>query len=254
MPPRQLASGLHLCRGCVYSINRPEHLFLTVSGSGLAARPQLAALAGGLVRRGSCARPNLRVARPISGFPPSFSRFAVSQLGNRDVSVITSFFVCTWTSSSPAYCQAPAARAISLAWLACPPSPKPLFFPRLLTFVISPRHVANSRAPLPPPASPSGEAHVFVCLRPPQRRNGLLLDAPVLSRLSHKRLMAAFQVAAQRGEQDLYRCVTLSPRGAAVSNFGELIVRGKLTPRFTAHWAYGASTQHTGANTQLPDG
>lgn len=40
--------------------------------------------------------------------------------------------------------------------------------------------------------------------------------------------MATFQVEAQRGEQDLYRCITLSPRGAAVSNFGELIVRGEL--------------------------
>lgn len=38
--------------------------------------------------------------------------------------------------------------------------------------------------------------------------------------------MATFHVAAQRGEQDLYRCITLSPGGATVSNFGELIVRG----------------------------
>lgn len=55
----------------------------------------------------------------------------------------------------------------------------------------------------------------------------MVLDAPSLTRLSHKRLMATFQVEAQRGEQDLYRCITLSPRGAAISNFGELIVRGK---------------------------
>lgn len=61
-----------------------------------------------------------------------------------------------------------------------------------------------------------------------QRRSGAVLDMPTLSRLSHKRLMATFQVEAQRGEQDLYRCVTLSGRGAAVSNFGELIVRGEL--------------------------
>ena len=54
----------------------------------------------------------------------------------------------------------------------------------------------------------------------------MLLDTASLSRLSHKRLMATFQVEAQRGEQDLYRCVTLSSRGAAVSNFGELIVKG----------------------------
>lgn len=56
----------------------------------------------------------------------------------------------------------------------------------------------------------------------------MVLDTAFLSRLSHKRLMATFQVAAQRGEQDLYRCITLSPRGATVSNFGELIVRGEL--------------------------
>lgn len=56
----------------------------------------------------------------------------------------------------------------------------------------------------------------------------MLLSAPLLSRLSHKRLMATFQVEAQRGEQDLYRCITLSSKGATISNFGELIVRGML--------------------------
>ena len=70
---------------------------------------------------------------------------------------------------------------------------------------------------------------VCVCVCVCQRRNGVLLDTASLSRLSHKRLMATFQVEAQRGEQDLYRCVTTSPRGAAVSNFGELMVRGKPT-------------------------
>uniref|UniRef100_A0A671W0U6 Protein tyrosine phosphatase receptor type U n=1 Tax=Sparus aurata TaxID=8175 RepID=A0A671W0U6_SPAAU len=71
----------------------------------------------------------------------------------------------------------------------------------------------------------AGQNASFQC-----RRNGMLLDAPLLSRLSHKRLMATFQVEAQRGEQDLYRCVTLSSRGAAISNFGELIVRVPPTP------------------------
>ena len=55
---------------------------------------------------------------------------------------------------------------------------------------------------------------------------GVFLWASVV-RLSHKRLMATFQVEAERGEQDLYRCVTQSTRGSAVSNFGELIVRGR---------------------------
>uniref|UniRef100_A0A8C7Z7U0 protein-tyrosine-phosphatase n=1 Tax=Oryzias sinensis TaxID=183150 RepID=A0A8C7Z7U0_9TELE len=63
-----------------------------------------------------------------------------------------------------------------------------------------------------------------------ERRSGVLLDTSLLSRLSHKRLMATFQVEAQRGEQDLYRCITQSTRGAAVSNFGELIVRVPPTP------------------------
>uniref|UniRef100_A0A8C5G6R1 Receptor-type tyrosine-protein phosphatase U n=1 Tax=Gouania willdenowi TaxID=441366 RepID=A0A8C5G6R1_GOUWI len=64
----------------------------------------------------------------------------------------------------------------------------------------------------------------------PFLRNSVVLDSPSLSRLSHKRLMASFQVEAQRGEQDLYRCITLSPRGASVSNFGQLIVRVPPTP------------------------
>lgn len=118
-------------------------------------------------------------------------------------------------------------------------------------FIISPSHVANSNPPLSsclllglspifnhlnrPQVNMCGAAAVLmadvssVCsLSGCQRRNGVVLDTSLLSRLSHKRLMATFQVEAQRGEQDLYRCVTLSPRGAAVSNFGELIVRGKL--------------------------
>jgi len=61
-----------------------------------------------------------------------------------------------------------------------------------------------------------------------QRRSSVVLATSLLSRLSHKRLKASFHVEAQRGEQDLYRCITLSPRGAAVSNFGELIIRGEL--------------------------
>lgn len=54
-----------------------------------------------------------------------------------------------------------------------------------------------------------------------------MLDTPALAHLSHKRLMATFHVEAQRGEQDLYRCITFSPLGASISNFGELIVRGE---------------------------
>uniref|UniRef100_A0A4W5Q7D0 Receptor-type tyrosine-protein phosphatase U n=1 Tax=Hucho hucho TaxID=62062 RepID=A0A4W5Q7D0_9TELE len=63
-----------------------------------------------------------------------------------------------------------------------------------------------------------------------ERRNGVVVAASAIQRLSHKRLMATFQVEAERGEQDLYRCVTESNRGAAVSNFAELIVRVPPTP------------------------
>lgn len=49
----------------------------------------------------------------------------------------------------------------------------------------------------------------------------------VTSSVGERRLVAWFQVGgAQRGEQDLYRCLTQSTYGAAVSNFAELIVRG----------------------------
>ncbi|KAL2080557.1 hypothetical protein ACEWY4_024350 [Coilia grayii] len=62
------------------------------------------------------------------------------------------------------------------------------------------------------------------------RRNGALID-PASVGWRQGRWVALFQVeAAQRGEQDLYRCITQSPRGAAVSNFGELIVRVPPTP------------------------
>ncbi|XP_045565271.1 receptor-type tyrosine-protein phosphatase U isoform X1 [Salmo salar] len=63
-----------------------------------------------------------------------------------------------------------------------------------------------------------------------ERRNSVVVAASSIQRLSHKRLMATFQVEAERGEQDLYRCITESARGAAVSNFAELIVRVPPTP------------------------
>ncbi|XP_063041570.1 receptor-type tyrosine-protein phosphatase U-like [Engraulis encrasicolus] len=63
-----------------------------------------------------------------------------------------------------------------------------------------------------------------------ERRNGALME-PASVGWRQGRWVALFQVeAAQRGEQDLYRCITQSPRGAAVSNFGELIVRVPPTP------------------------
>ncbi|XP_016141981.1 receptor-type tyrosine-protein phosphatase U-like [Sinocyclocheilus grahami] len=65
-----------------------------------------------------------------------------------------------------------------------------------------------------------------------QRRNGVLMSPySVTSSVGERRLVAWFQVGgAQRGEQDLYRCLTQSTYGAAVSNFAELIVRVPPTP------------------------
>jgi receptor-type tyrosine-protein phosphatase U len=46
--------------------------------------------------------------------------------------------------------------------------------------------------------------------------------------ISHRRFLATFPLAAVgRAEQDLYRCVSQAPRGAGVSNFAELIVKGQ---------------------------
>uniref|UniRef100_A0AAR2LVX1 Protein tyrosine phosphatase receptor type Ua n=1 Tax=Pygocentrus nattereri TaxID=42514 RepID=A0AAR2LVX1_PYGNA len=65
-----------------------------------------------------------------------------------------------------------------------------------------------------------------------ERRNGVLMTPHSLTSLvGERRLVAWFQVGgAQRGEQDLYRCITQSSYGAAVSNFAELIVRVPPTP------------------------
>lgn len=67
-----------------------------------------------------------------------------------------------------------------------------------------------------------------------QRRNGVLMSPyTVTSSVGERRLVAWFQVGgAQRGEQDLYRCITQSTYGAAVSNFAELIVRGMSNHSF----------------------
>uniref|UniRef100_A0A8B9K603 Protein tyrosine phosphatase receptor type Ua n=1 Tax=Astyanax mexicanus TaxID=7994 RepID=A0A8B9K603_ASTMX len=65
-----------------------------------------------------------------------------------------------------------------------------------------------------------------------ERRNGVLM-APysLTSQVGERRVVAWFQVGgAQRGEQDLYRCITQSSYGAAVSNFAELIVRVPPSP------------------------
>ena len=63
---------------------------------------------------------------------------------------------------------------------------------------------------------------------PAQRQSGALLPAAGVRHISHRRFMATFPlVAVSREDQDLYRCVSQAPRGAGVSNFAELIVKGE---------------------------
>ncbi|XP_036411192.1 receptor-type tyrosine-protein phosphatase U-like [Megalops cyprinoides] len=64
-----------------------------------------------------------------------------------------------------------------------------------------------------------------------ERHSGVVTPAFSVKRLSHRRLVATIQLdMVQRGGKDLYRCVSPSPRGAAVSNFAELIVRVPPSP------------------------
>jgi len=61
-----------------------------------------------------------------------------------------------------------------------------------------------------------------------QRHNGDILTTASVKHLSHRRFVVSFQLdSVQRSDQDLYRCVTQSPRGSGVSNFAELVVKGK---------------------------
>lgn len=54
------------------------------------------------------------------------------------------------------------------------------------------------------------------------------MPAAGVRHISHRRFLATFPLAAvTRAEQDLYRCVSQAPRGAGVSNFAELIVKGQ---------------------------
>lgn len=63
-----------------------------------------------------------------------------------------------------------------------------------------------------------------------QRHNGDILTMASVKHLSHRRFVVSFQLdSVQRSDQDLYRCVTQSPRGSGVSNFAELVVKGKTS-------------------------
>lgn len=66
------------------------------------------------------------------------------------------------------------------------------------------------------------------------------MPAAGVRHISHRRFLATFPLAAVgREEQDLYRCVSQAPRGAGVSNFAELIVKGQRATRGGAGFAGG---------------
>uniref|UniRef100_U3IHK5 protein-tyrosine-phosphatase n=1 Tax=Anas platyrhynchos platyrhynchos TaxID=8840 RepID=U3IHK5_ANAPP len=72
-------------------------------------------------------------------------------------------------------------------------------------------------------AGKAAEAERFLM----QRQSGEVVPAASVKHISHRRFLATFQLdEVSKGEQDLYRCVTQSSRGAGVSNFAELIVKG----------------------------
>lgn len=77
--------------------------------------------------------------------------------------------------------------------------------------------------------TPRFEAPLTLSLSSLQRQSGALVPAAGVRHISHRRFLATFPLAAvSRAEQDLYRCVSQAPRGAGVSNFAELIVKGQL--------------------------
>lgn len=78
-----------------------------------------------------------------------------------------------------------------------------------------------------------------------QRHNGDILTTASVKHLSHRRFVVSFQLdSVQRTDQDLYRCVTQSPRGSGVSNFAELVVKGKhnsSVPLIVPLWCFYSS-------------
>uniref|UniRef100_A0A8C9YZP7 protein-tyrosine-phosphatase n=1 Tax=Sander lucioperca TaxID=283035 RepID=A0A8C9YZP7_SANLU len=71
-------------------------------------------------------------------------------------------------------------------------------------------------------AGRASEAEKFLL----ERHNGDILTTASVKHLSHRRFVVSFQLdSVQRTDQDLYRCVTQSPRGSGVSNFAELVVK-----------------------------
>lgn len=72
-----------------------------------------------------------------------------------------------------------------------------------------------------------------------QRHNGDILTTASVKHLSHRRFVVSFQLdSVQRTDQDLYRCVTQSQRGSGVSNFAELVVKGKHSLQFVSFCSF----------------
>ena len=62
-----------------------------------------------------------------------------------------------------------------------------------------------------------------------QRRNGEDIPVAQTKNINHRRFAASFRLQeVTKTDQDLYRCVTQSELGSGVSNFAQLIVRGKV--------------------------
>lgn len=74
-----------------------------------------------------------------------------------------------------------------------------------------------------------------------QRRNGEDIPVAQTKNINHRRFAASFRLQeVTKADQDLYRCVTQSELGSGVSNFAQLIVRGKVK-LFSLHefaWFY----------------
>uniref|UniRef100_A0A8C9Z727 protein-tyrosine-phosphatase n=1 Tax=Sander lucioperca TaxID=283035 RepID=A0A8C9Z727_SANLU len=77
----------------------------------------------------------------------------------------------------------------------------------------------------------AGQNATFQCVAAGRRHNGDILTTASVKHLSHRRFVVSFQLdSVQRTDQDLYRCVTQSPRGSGVSNFAELVVKVPPSP------------------------
>ena len=69
--------------------------------------------------------------------------------------------------------------------------------------------------------------YLFFCLF--KRRNGEDIPVAKTKNINHRRFAASFRLKeVTNQDQDLYRCVTQSPRGSGVSNYAELVVKGEV--------------------------